>query len=142
MSTPGERRDKSLPAVAKTAVAVKNKWYRFDPTAGNPKDAIIVAVLGGDAAGVSENGTDAVGDTFGITVAGLRSIDVPATVVTAGKYAMSDANGDTIDYVKATEPAKNMALGLIMTTSTGGAGQQVSVEVFEKPLVNPDLYPG
>lgn len=142
MSTPGERRDKSLPAVAKTAVAVKDKWYRFDPTVGNPKDAIIVAVLGGDAAGVSENGTDAVGDTFGITTAGLRWVDVPASVVTAGKYAMSDANGDTIDYVEAVDPAKNMALGLIMTTSTGGAGEQVSVEVFEKALTNPDPYPG
>ncbi len=142
MSTPGERRDKSLPAVAKTSVAVPFKWFLFDPTEGNPKDAVIVATLGGDAAGISENGTDAVGDTFGITIAGLRWVDVPATVVTAGKYAMSDANGDTIDYVKATEPAKNMALGLIMTTSTGGPGEQVSVEVFEKALTNPDTYPG
>ena len=142
MSTPGERRDKSLPAVAKTAVAVKNKWYRFDPTVGNLKDAIIVAVLGGDAAGVSENGTDAVGDTFGITTAGLRWVDVPAVTVTAGKYAMSDASGLAIDYVKATEPAKNMALGLIMTTSTGGTGEEVSIEIFEKALVNPDAYPG
>lgn len=142
MSTPGERRDKSLPAVAKTAVAVKNKWYRFDPTVGNPKDAIIVADLGGDAAGVSENGTDAVGDSFGITAAGIRWVSAAASVVAVNTYVMVDASGDTIAYVKATEPAKNLALGLALTTTTGGAGEEVSVKIFDKPLVNPDLYPG
>lgn len=142
MSIPGERRDKSLPAVAKTAAAVANKWYRYDPTVGNPQDAILVADVGGDALGVSENANDAVGDTFSITVAGLRFVDAAASVVVVNTYVMSDASGDTVAYTKATEPAKNLALGLAFSTTTGGAGEQVSVEIFEKPLVNPDLYPG
>ncbi len=142
MSIPAERRDKSLPAVAKTAAAVADKWYRYDPTVGNPQDAILVADVGGDALGVSENANDAVGDTFSITVAGLRFVDAAASVVEVNTYVMSDASGNTIAYAKATEPAKNLALGLAFSTTTGGAGEQVSVEIFEKPLVNPDLYPG
>lgn len=142
MSIPAERRDKSLPAVAKTAAAVADKWYRFDPTVGNPQDAILVASLGGHADGVSENANDAVGDTFSITIDGQRWVDDSGTAIAAGVYVMSDASGDTVTYTKATEPAKNLALGLSYTATSGGGVEQINVSVFEKPLVNPDLYPG
>lgn len=139
MSIPGERKDETLPAVAKTAAAVAAKWYRFDPSVGSPQDAILVAVLGGFAHGVSETATDAIGDTFAITSKGLRFVDSAAAVITAGQFVMPDASGNTVAFAAA---ASHYATGLAYSTTTGGAGEQVAVEIFQEPISDPDAFPG
>jgi hypothetical protein len=134
MSLHGERVDDAETGVAKSAPAVAPKFYLLDSST-EPKDADLVAALGGFASGVSQTETDEIGDTFSIATRGTVLVDSAAAVIANGKYVMSDASGDAVVYVTA---GGHFALGIARSATSGGAGEQVMLELFETPISDPD----
>lgn len=116
-------------AKAKGAPAVRGKWYAIE-AAAEPKEATLASVQGQFCDGVSQTETDAVGETFSLARDGNRLVDSAAVALAADVLVMTNNVGDTIAYVKAVG---NWALGISRGTTSGGAGEEVLVQVFNTP---------
>ena len=138
MSISAETRGRAQTALNPDAVTVAHRFQKPKDGAVDGKD-VSIADSGAVIVGVSEEGTDAVEDTFALRTSGHFTVDAPSQTITAGQWCMAGAAGIAIPYALATEPASNYAV-LARTAATGGAGDQIIVDL-SVTATNPELLP-